>query len=174
MSEEKYINVKKIIEISNGKLIYGNENIICKNFSKDTRTINKDDTYLGIKGESFNGSNFYIDALEKGAKVCILQDVEVDIEIVNRYKDIAIIKVDDVVIALQKIAEYKRSLYNIPVVGITGSVVKTSTKDIISSVMSRKYKVLKTQGNLNNQIGLPLTVLGLKDEDALVVEDIAS
>ena len=85
MSEEKYINVKKIIEISNGKLIYGNENIICKNFSKDTRTINKDDTYLGIKGESFNGSNFYIDALEKGASVCILQDVEVDIQKINKY-----------------------------------------------------------------------------------------
>ena len=91
MSEEKYISVKKAVEITKGKLIYGNENIICKNFSKDTRTINKDDTYLGIKGESFNGSNFYIDALEKGAKVCILQDVEIDIEIVNRYKDIAII-----------------------------------------------------------------------------------
>ena len=170
MSEEKYISVKKAVEITKGKLIYGNENIICKNFSKDTRQINKNDTYLGIKGESFNGSNFYIDALEKGAKVCILQDIEVDIKEISKYKDIAIIKVDDVVIALQKIAEYKRSLYNIPVVGITGSVGKTSTKDIISSVMSRKYKVLKTQGNLNNQIGLPLTILGLKDEDALVVE----
>ena len=170
MSEEKYISVKKVVEITKGKLIYGNENIICKTFSKDTRKINENDTYLGIKGENFNGSNLYIDALEKGAKVCILQDVEIDIQKIIKYKDIAIIKVDDVVIALQKIAEYKRSLYNIPVVGITGSVGKTSTKDIISSVMSRKYKVLKTQGNLNNQIGLPLTVLGLKDEDALVVE----
>ena len=170
MSEERYISVKKIVEITNGNLIYGDENIICKTYSKDTRTINKGDTYLGIKGENFNGSNFYIEALHKGANVCVLQDVEIDLEKIKEYKEIAIIKVQNVEKALQKIAEYKRSLYNIPVVGITGSVGKTSTKDIISSIMARKYKVLKTQGNLNNQIGLPLTILSLRDEDALVVE----
>lgn len=170
MSEAKYISVKKIIEITIGKLIYGDENIICKTFSKDTRTIKKGDTYLGIKGENFNGSEFYIDALEKGAKVCILQDIEIDLEEIQKYKDIAIVKVENVENALKQIAKYKRNLYNIPVIGITGSVGKTSTKDIISSVMQRKYKVLKTQGNLNNQIGLPLTILSLNDEDALVVE----
>ena len=168
--QEKYINVKKIIEITNGELLFGDENIICENFSKDTRKLNKGDVYLGIKGEDFNGSNFYLDALEKGAKVCILQDIEVDIEKIKRYCGVAIIKVKDVVKALQTIATYKRSLYNIPVVGITGSVGKTSTKDIVASVMARKYKVLKTQGNLNNQIGLPLTILELKDHEALVIE----
>lgn len=71
---------------------------------------------------------------------------------------------------MQKLASYKRSLYNIPVVAITGSVGKTSTKDMIASVLSQKYKVLKTQGNYNNEIGLPLTVLGLKDEEAMVLE----
>ena len=170
MSEEKYISVKKAVEITNAKLIYGDEKIICKTFSKDTRTINKGDTYLGIKGENFNGSCFYIEALEKGAKVCIVQDIEIDLEKISKYKEIAVIKVKNVESALKKIAEYKRSMYDIPVIGITGSVGKTSTKDIISSVMSRKYKVLKTKGNLNNQIGLPLTILELKDEDALVVE----
>ena len=170
MSEERYISVKKILEITNGKLIYGDEKIICKNFSRDTGTINIGDTYLGIKGENFNGSKFYMEALEKGAKVCILQDVKIDIENVSKYKNIAIVKVNDVVLALQQMAEYKRSLYNIPVIGITGSVGKTSTKDILASIMSRKYKVLKTKGNFNNQIGLPLTILELKDEDALVVE----
>lgn len=167
---EKYINVKKIIEITNGELLLGDENIVCENFSKDTRQLNKGDVYLGIKGENFNGSNFYLDALEKGAKVCILQDIDIDMKKIKRYSDVAIIKVKDVVKALQIIAEYKRSLYNIPVVGITGSVGKTSTKDIVASVMGRKYKVLKTQGNLNNQIGLPLTILELKDHEALVIE----
>lgn len=168
--QEKYIDVKKIVEITNGELLYGDENIICENFSKDTREINKDDIYLGIKGENFNGSNFYMDALEKGAKVCIVQDIEVDIEKIKKYSKIAIIRVKDVVKSLQTIAAYKRSLYNIPVVGITGSVGKTSTKDIVASVLGRKYKVLKTQGNLNNQIGLPLTILQLKNHEALVVE----
>ena len=168
--QEKYFDVKKMIEITNGELIYGDENIVCKTFSRDTRTINENDVYLGIKGENFNGSKFYKDALEKKAKVCVLQDIEIDIKTLEKYKDIAIVKVKDVVEALQKMATYKRSLYNIPVVGITGSVGKTSTKDIVASVLGRKYKVLKTQGNLNNQIGMPLTILELKDHEALVIE----
>ena len=170
MSQEKYLTIENIVEITSGKLIYGNKNIICKNFSRDTRTLNKDDIYLGIKGENFNGSNFYLDALKKGAKACILQDIEIDLEKVKMYSDIAIVKVSDVTLSLGQIASYKRGLYNIPVIAITGSVGKTSTKDIVASVLSQKYKVLKTQGNLNNQIGLPLTILGLTDEDALVVE----
>ena len=71
---------------------------------------------------------------------------------------------------MQKLAEYKRSMCNIPVVAITGSVGKTSTKDMIASVLSQKYKVLKTQGNYNNEIGMPLTLLSLKDEEVMVLE----
>ena len=164
------IKVKDIINICNGKLIMGDENIICDNFSKDTRTIEKNDVYVGIKGENFDGNTLYEQALEKGAKVCLLQGVEIDEEIKNKYSDRAIIMVDDTIKAIQQVASYKRDLYNIPVVAITGSVGKTSTKDIIASVVSEKYKVLKTQGNLNNHIGLPFTILGLKDHEALVVE----
>ena len=141
------IKVKDILKICNGKLIYGSEEIVCENFSKDTRTINKNDVYVGIKGESFDGNLFYKDALKKGAKVCILQDVEIDKEEVKKFNDIAIIKVGDTIKAIQDLAAYKRSLYNIPVIAVTGSVGKTSTKDIIASVMSEKYKVLKTEGN---------------------------
>ena len=92
-------------------------------------------------------------------------------EIKKKYSNRVIILVEDTIRAIQQIAEYKRSLYDIPVVGITGSVGKTSTKDIISSVMAKKYNVLKTLGNFNSQIGLPLTVLRLKeDNNAMVVE----
>lgn len=167
---KKDILVKDILDICKGKLICGNEEEICENFSKDTREINVGDIYLGIKGERFNGSNFYKEAFEKGAKGCILQDIEISKEDINTYNDKFIIIVDNVVDALQKIAKYKRSLYDIPVIGITGSVGKTSTKDIIASVMATKYNVLKTEGNYNNEIGLPLTVLKLKDHDALVLE----
>jgi len=166
----KNILVKDVIRICKGKLICGNEEIICENFSKDTRQINNGDVYLGIKGERFNGSIFYKDAFEKGAKGCILQDIEISEEELNTYKDKFIIIVENVVEALQKIAEYKRSLYDIPVIGITGSVGKTSTKDIIASVMATKYNVLKTEGNYNNEIGLPLTILRLKEQNALVLE----
>lgn len=164
------IKVKDIIRECNGKLIYGNEDLLCENYSKDTRTIEKGDIYLGIKGEKFNGSAFYKDALQKGAKGCILQDVEVDVEELNQYNEIFIILVDNVVEALQKLAAYKRSLYDIPIIGITGSVGKTSTKDVVANVLAQKYKVLKTEGNYNNEIGLPLTILKLRDHEAMVVE----
>ncbi len=166
----KNIFVKDIVRVCQGKLLYGNDDIACENFSRDSREIKEDDVYVGIKGDTFDGSKFYLDALEKGAKVCILQDIDIDLEKLKNYNDIAIVLVDDTILALQQIATYKRSLYNIPVVAVTGSVGKTSTKDIIASVMGEKYNVLKTEGNYNNHIGVPLTILRLKDHDALVVE----
>lgn len=166
----KNIVVEDIIRECNGKLIYGDENIVCENYCRDSRAVNPGDVYLGIKGENFNGSDFYKEALEKGAKGCILQKVEINAEDIEKYKDRFMVIVDNVVEALQKLAAYKRSLYNIPIIGVTGSVGKTSTKDIIASVMSKKYTTLKTEGNYNNEIGLPLTILKLKDHEAAVIE----
>ena len=166
----KNILVKDIIRICNGKLICGNEETICENFCRDSRTVTNGEIYLGIKGEKYHGSTFYKEALENGAIGCILQDIEISEEDINTYKNQFIIKVEDVVKALCKIAEYKRSLYSIPVIGITGSVGKTSTKDMIASVMRTKYNVLKTEANHNNDIGLPLTILKLKEHDAMVLE----
>lgn len=164
------IYVKDIIEKCNAKLIIGDKNLELNNFSKDTRTINENDIYVGIKGEVFDGNKFYQDALDKGASACILDnfnELEFDKE---KYKDKTIILVKDTVKCLQDIATYKRSLYNIPVIAITGSVGKTSTKDMVSAVLSKKYKVLKTEGNNNNHIGVPLTILRLQDHNCLVVE----
>ena len=166
----KDIKVFDVIRECNGKLIVGDENTVCENFSKDTRTIEKGDVYLGIKGETFNGSLLYKEAFEKGASVCIVDDVEVPKEDIEKYSDKVIIKVENTIKALHKLAKYKRSLYDIPVVGITGSVGKTSTKDIIASVLSKKFNVLKTEGNLNNEIGMPMTILKLKEHNAMVLE----
>lgn len=167
---EKQIYIKDIIEQTNGKLIVGNKEDICINFSKDTRNINKDDTYIGIKGEKFDGNLFWQQALEKGAKTVIVEGINFSQEDISKNKDKNIILVTNTLEALYKIAKYKRSLYNIPVIAITGSVGKTSTKDIIANVVSQKYKTLKTEGNNNNNIGLPLTILKLKDHEALVIE----
>ena len=161
------ILVKDLIKICDAEIINGNENLILKNFNKDTRTIKNGDVYLGIKGENFDGNKFIKEALEKGASACIIDNKEfLDFDL----KDYTIIYVKDTVKALGELAKYKRSLYDIPVIGITGSVGKTSTKDIISSVLNKKYKVLKTEGNYNNEIGLPLTILKLEDHNALVLE----
>ena len=166
----KNITVKDILRECQGKLIAGNEETICENFETDTRIIKEGDIFLGLKGENFDGNIFYETALEKGATVCILQGVEIPENIKEKYKDASIIIVEDTLDALQKIAKYKRSLYDIPVVAITGSVGKTSTKDIIANVIAKKFNVLKTQGNFNNHIGLPKTILNLRQHDALVVE----
>lgn len=166
----KDLKVKDILKICEGTLIFGNEEEICEDFSKDTRQIMQGGVYVGIKGEKFDGSIFYEDALKNGAKVCLLEEIEISSNIQQTYPNATIVTVKNTVDALQKLASYKRSLYDIPVIAITGSVGKTSTKDMIASVVMQKYNVLKTQGNYNNQIGLPLTILGLKDHEALVIE----
>lgn len=166
----KNILVKDVIRETNGKLIIGNEMEILENFSKDTRTIALNDTYLAIQGGNFDGNKFWREALEKGAKAVIVQGIDFDSEDLSKYDGKIIIEVENTLEALYKIAKYKRSLYDIPVIGITGSVGKTSTKDIIASVVSQKYNTLKTEGNNNNNIGLPFTILKLKDHEAAVIE----
>ena len=162
------IYVKDLLNVCKAKLLCGDTNLPLDNFSKDTRTIKENDIYIGIKGEKIDGNTFYEEAFSKGASCCIL-DNTTNVNI-NKYKDKTIILVEDTIKCLGQLAIYKRSLYNIPVIAITGSVGKTSTKDIVYEVISKKYKTYKTQGNLNNHIGLPLTILSLKDEEALVVE----
>ena len=166
----KELKVKDIIRVTNGKLLCGDEKTICNNFSKDTRTIQKGDIYIGLKGEKFDGSKFWKQALENGAEGVIIQGQEISREEMGKYSNKIIIEVENTLEALYEIARYKRSLYDIPVIAITGSVGKTSTKDIIASVVSTQYKTLKTEGNNNNNIGLPLTILKLKDHEAVVIE----
>lgn len=161
------INVSDILRVCNGNLIRGDAEVICKSFSKDTRTINNGDVYVAIRGESFDGNIFYKDAINKGALVCLIDNLEV---VDDSFDKGTIILVDDTVVAIGKLAKYKRSLYNIPVVAITGSVGKTSVKDMVSKVLSSRYEVLCTKGNMNNHIGLPLTILNLDKENALVLE----
>ena len=137
---------------------------------KRIRTIQKGDIYIGIKGEKFDGSQFWSQAFDNGAEAVIIENVKIEPEQLEKYSNKTIIKVENTLEALYKIAKYKRSLYDIPVIAVTGSVGKTSTKDVIASVVSTKYKTLKTEGNNNNNIGLPLTILKLKDHEALVIE----
>ncbi len=140
----KNFTIKEIMQITQGELIQGNPNFICKKFSKDTRTIQKGDTYIAIKGEKFDGNLFWKQALEKGADCVIVSDVSFGKKELQAFSNKVILKVKDTLEALYVIAKLKRSFYQIPVIAITGSVGKTSTKDIVASVVSRKYKTLKT------------------------------
>ena len=164
----KNITVEEILKATNGTLIYGNKLEECESFSKNTKEIKDGDVYIGFKGERFDGGKFYEDALKNGAKGAIINKID-GLEI-KRLENKFVIQVDDTVEAVGQIAKLKREKYNIPVIAITGSVGKTSTKDIIYSVVSQKYNALKTQGNMNNHIGMPMTILGLREHEALVVE----
>jgi UDP-N-acetylmuramoyl-tripeptide--D-alanyl-D-alanine ligase len=138
------LKLKDILEVTKGELILGDANYVCENFSKDTRTIQKGDTYIAIKGEKFDGNLFWKQALEKGADCVIVSDISYQPEELEKLENKIILKVDDTLQALYKIAKLKRSLYQIPVVAITGSVGKTSTKDMVANVLAQKYKTLKT------------------------------
>lgn len=168
------LKIKDILKCTNGKLIIGDTEKECKNYSKDTRTIKKGDTYIGIKGEKFDGSSFWKNALNNGAETVIINNINLDKIEEYKKQNKNIIQVEDTIKAIGEMASYKMKIqkekYNLKVVGVTGSVGKTSTKDIIANVLSKKYKVLKTEGNNNNHIGLPLTILRLQDEEIAVIE----
>ena len=128
----------------------------------DTRNIIKDCLFICLKGANFNGNTFAAKAIEAGAKYVIVDE--------EQFKtNDAIFYVPDSLIYLQKLATFHRSKFNIPIIGITGSNGKTSTKELINCVLSEKYNVLCTKGNFNNHIGVPLTLLNLKEEHEIAI-----
>ena len=120
----------------------------------DTRKIRNNTLYLALKGENFNGNTFAEEALHKGASYSIVDEKEY----VTSSK---IILVDNVLRTLQQLASLHRSTLNIPIIGLTGSNGKTTTKELINTVLSTQYKTTATVGNLNNHIGVPLTLLSM-------------
>lgn len=171
MNKNHIIRIKDILEVTKGTLIIGNENDVCEEFTKDTREIKGNETYIGLVGEKINGGIYFEDALKNGASTVIIENIQITQTQKEKYKGKNIIIVQDTLKALQEIAKLKRKLYNdkLKVVAITGSVGKTSTKDMIASVLKQKYKTLKTEGNYNNHIGVPLTILKLKEEHEVAV-----
>ena len=140
-------------------------------FTIDTRKVTAKDCYIAIKGENNDGNKLFMEAFENGADLVILDNFEMT-EKVNDYlvnNNKSIIVVENTIKALGDLARYKRSLFYSPVVAITGSAGKTSTKDIVYSVLKEKYKAHKTIGNQNNQFGLPLTILSLDTSTEVLV-----
>lgn len=132
--------------------------------STDTRNIAKGSIYFALKGASFNGNTFAAEALEKGAQYAVID------EAAYQTSD-KMILVSDVLTTLQELATYHRNTLKTLVIGITGSNGKTTTKELIKSVLSQQLNVVATQGNLNNNIGVPLTLLSIKPEtDIAIVE----
>jgi UDP-N-acetylmuramoyl-tripeptide--D-alanyl-D-alanine ligase len=133
----------------------------------DTRKLNQGDLYFALKGPNFNGNLFAIAALEAGASYAIVDEL---IANSDSYQD-RIILVQDVLTTLQQLAKYHRQQFNIPFIAITGSNGKTTTKELVYAVLASHFKTYTTQGNLNNHIGVPLTLLSIhKDAEMAVIE----
>jgi UDP-N-acetylmuramoyl-tripeptide--D-alanyl-D-alanine ligase len=136
----------------------------CASVQTDTRKLAKDDLFFALKGPSFNGNEFAAKALELGAICCVVDED-------CGFEDERLFKVDDVLEALQSLAKFHREKFSIPFIAITGSNGKTTTKELVHAVLSAKYITYTTEGNLNNHIGIPLTILKIKpDAEMAVIE----
>ncbi|MBI5574480.1 MAG: UDP-N-acetylmuramoyl-tripeptide--D-alanyl-D-alanine ligase [Elusimicrobia bacterium] len=147
--------ISKIADTINGHLSI-NKKIWVTGVSIDSRTIRKGDIFFAIKGEKLDGHNFINDTISKGVAAIVVS------QRVSLIRKLPIIYVKDTTKALQDFAKYYRNIFNVKVIGITGSNGKTTTKDILTSVLSQKSSVLSSQGNFNNHIGLPLTLFQLE------------
>ena len=160
------MKLSEIIKYTNGKVVKNiDKDIEVSSFVTDSRIIKEGDFYVPLIGEKFDGHDFINNALRDGAVGCISsKEVEVP-------EGKVFILVEDTLKAFQDIAKgYRENYIKKPLVAITGSVGKTTTKDMIASVLSEHYNTLKTEGNLNNFIGVPKTLLRYTNEDILVLE----
>ncbi|MGB2402048.1 MAG: UDP-N-acetylmuramoyl-tripeptide--D-alanyl-D-alanine ligase [Akkermansiaceae bacterium] len=163
----KPTTVNEIISATGGELVSATTHgdVVITAVSTDTRTLADGSVYIALRGEHFNGNAFALAAVEAGADCLILDELPKDIDQLG----VAVVLVQDTLIALQRLAKWYRQQLNIRVVGITGSNGKTSTKDFAASVIAQKWKVNATKGNLNNHIGLPLSVLSTEEDDQVCV-----
>ena len=158
----KELTLAQIAEACGGTLIGGNEakEYTVTGVEIDSRRVKAGDLFVAIPGEKVDGHKFIPDVLKKGAYALSQQSLDVDG---------AYILVEDTVTAMKRLARFYRNTLDIKVVGITGSVGKTSTKEMIASVLGTKFRVHKTQGNFNNGIGLPLTIFQIEKEHQVAV-----
>ncbi len=135
--------------------------------STDSRAITPDSIFFALKGENFDGNTFALQALEGGARYAVVDDKSLP---ANDH----LIQTDDVLKTLQDLARYHREQLGLTIVGLTGTNGKTTTKELISAVLSAKYQVVSTQGNLNNHIGVPITILKMGDDTQIGVVEMGA
>ena len=161
------LTVAEIISATRGKLIRGAPNAIITQISTDSRTINKGNLFIALVGESNDGHDFIDAAHKRGARGTVVsKQLETDLPIV--------IEVKDSLIALGDIAAFYRSKFDLPIVAITGSNGKTTTKDMTASVLSQRFSVFQSEKNYNNQIGIPSRLLELDDTNQIAVLEIGT
>lgn len=161
-SAVKTITISQLAEWCDGKLLQGRPADVCASVSTDSRTLGEGSVFVALKGERYDGHDFIKTAAERRAGVLVASQLTAE---TVRFPG-AIVHVRDTLVALQMLAwRYRQFRKDVFVVGVTGSSGKTSTKDLLAAVLSRRHRVNATKGNLNNHIGLPLTVLATEWAD---------
>ena len=135
----------------------------------DSRDCPEGSIFIALKGASFDGNKFAAMALEKGCSYAVVDEKEYAVDGDSRY-----ILVDDTLVAFKELAREHRRQFNIPVIGITGTNGKTTTKELISAVLAEKYNVMHTEGNFNNDVGVPKTLLRLRPEHEIAVVEMGA
>jgi UDP-N-acetylmuramoyl-tripeptide--D-alanyl-D-alanine ligase len=161
------LTLEEIVKAVRGRLVHGGRKERITGVSIDSRKVRPGDLFFAFPGARYDGHDFVGQALEAGAAAAVVTRP------VKDAKEKPLILVSDPLDALQGLARYYRRLFNIPVVGVTGSTGKTTTKDIIAGVLGKRWRVLKNEGNYNNEIGLPLTLLRMERSHQVAVLEMA-
>lgn len=159
------MKIKDIINLIEGELLSGNYEDEITDIEQDSRNVKRGDTFIAFKGDDFDGNNFIYDAIENGAKTCIVTSKDLKPVKVN------VIYVEDAQKALDRLIEYKYSIIKPIIIAVTGSVGKTSTRDITANILSEKFKVFRSEKNYNERRGLPLNAINIPyDTEVAVLE----
>ena len=161
-------SLEEIISATKGSVDFSSIKKKFRNISTDTRTIKNNDIFIAIKGERFDGHDFIEQAVAKGAG-CVIVSRKI-----KGSKKATVVRVKDTVKALGHLAHYHRLRFSIPIIALTGSAGKTTTKDLIACVLGTKYKVLKNVKTENNHIGVPFTLLKLKPSHQIAVLELGT
>lgn len=149
----EYMGFDEIVNAVGGKIILNGKYSGYKNVCTDTRKLERGDIFIALRGEKFNGNDYVGEASKRGASICMVDEIKFNKNEISECT--AIIWVKNGNKALLDLAELYRSKLHVKIIGVTGSAGKTTTKNMIADVLNAKFKVFKTEGNFNNQIGLP-------------------
>lgn len=163
------ITLKDVVKGVKGEILKEGKTTQFNRVSIDSRKVCAGDIFFALVGENFDGHSYIDMAIKSGAHLCIVHKKNLNLS--GYDEDVSIIYVEDTRIALLDLAEHYREKLKLKVIGITGSTGKTSTKDLVAAALSEKYKVFKTKGNFNNEVGLPLMVFSLDNSyDVAILE----
>jgi UDP-N-acetylmuramoyl-tripeptide--D-alanyl-D-alanine ligase len=167
------LTAKELLKATRGGLLRGGSDWFCRGISIDTRTLAAGNLFVALAGENFDGHDYLATAAERGAAGFLIR-ADASEKLISAPKDLPAIGVPDTLQALGAIARDWRQRFPIPVVAITGSSGKTTTKEMVAAIASCSRNILKTEGNLNNRIGLPLTLLRLREEHEIAIVEMGT